>query len=344
MNRTQICPIVFADIVGSSKVAEDHLKKHLNVLVHRLLDEIKGRFQVVLTKHTGDGFFVCGVDAMEMAEAALTVKDRFRNTDWLRIGFSEPIAIRIGVDLQKVNLIEENGSVIDVASGGIDRAARIEPVVASNEVWCSDHFFSQLRREQVRNIAGTAIGKKQLAKGAGEADLFSLHWAHETGATPAQNADERSATSGIPVMIPTLRRKIADAERDKFAVEAFQRISTYFGEALKAMEAHQRPHVECRYTQVSPTKFAAEVYVDGKSVERCKIWLGGRGQEICYSQGYFQLDQDSSYNEALHVEDDGRGIFFRPMGMLTMGRQSQRLGSKDAALYLWEAFTRQLSQ
>lgn len=46
MLRTQICPIIFTDVVGSSKITDDRLKLHLNTLLHRLLDEIKGRFQV----------------------------------------------------------------------------------------------------------------------------------------------------------------------------------------------------------------------------------------------------------------------------------------------------------
>lgn len=79
-----------------------------------------------------------------MAEAALSVKDRFHTTNWRRSGFSDPVAIRIGVDLQKVTMVEESGEVVDVASSGIDRAARIEAVVKPNQVWCSDHYFAQL--------------------------------------------------------------------------------------------------------------------------------------------------------------------------------------------------------
>lgn len=344
MNRTQICPIIFADIVGSSKITADRLKRDLNLLVHRLLDEIKGRFQVLPTKHTGDGFFICGVDVTEMAEAALTVRDRFRNTDWVRAGFSDPIAIRIGLDLQKVNLIEENGQIIDVASGGIDQAARIEPVVAPNEVWCSDHFFSQLRRENVSNIGGTSIGTKALAKGAGEANLFALHWSHEEIPQPVpQTTEPPPVRSGIAISIPRIKRSISDAERDQFAVEAIQEISTYFQEALGVLERDQQPHVQCRHTPVTPHKFTAEVYVDGKSVGRCKIWLSGRGREICYSQGHFQIDQDNSYNESLHVGDDGRNIYLKAMGMAMIGQGQESISVRNAAMYLWEVFTRPLS-
>lgn len=344
MNRTQICPIIFADIVGSSKITDDRLKTDLNRLVHRLLDEIKDRFQVLPTKHTGDGFFVCGVDGAEMAEAALSVRDHFRKTDWVRAGFSGPVAIRICIDLQKVNLIEENGRILDVSSSGIDRAARIEPVVAPNEVWCTDHFFSQLRAENVRNIGGTAIGVKQLAKGAGEANLFALHWSHEAIPQPVpQTTEPPPVRSGIAISIPRIKRSISDVERDQFAAEAIQEISTYFQEALGVLERDQHPHVQCRHTQVTPNKFTAEVYVDGKNVGRCKIWLSGRGREICYSQGHFQIDQDNGYNESLHVHDDGRDIYLKAMGMVMMGQGQEPLSVKNAAMYLWEAFTRPLS-
>ncbi|MBC7953172.1 MAG: hypothetical protein H7Z12_15300 [Rhodospirillaceae bacterium] len=312
-------------------------------MIHRLLEEIKGRFQILIAKHTGDGFFICGVDATEMAEAALSVKDRFRTTDWQRNDFPDPVAIRICVDLQKVTLVEEAGSIVDVTSSGIDRAARIEPVVDPNQVWCSDHYFAQLRREHVRNIAGTGIGRRQLAKGAGESDLFALHWAHETISPPVPAHQQSVVAPQSSATIPRIKRKIGDAERDQFAADGFGDITRYFEAALKQAEGDQAPHVQCRFSPVDATKFTAEIYVDGKSRTRCKIWLAGTGREIRFSHGQAQIDHDGSYNESLHVDDDGIDIFFKAMGMAFMGREREPLAPAQAAEYLWEAFTRYLT-
>lgn len=344
ITRTQICPLIFADIARSSKITDDRLKADLNRFIQSLLDETNARFQVVLTKHTGDGFLICGTDATEMAEAALSARDRFRNMDWLRRGYSEPVAIRIGVDLQKVTLIEQGGVVNDVSGAGVDRAARIEPVVSENEVWCSDHFVGQLRHEHVHNIIDVPVGLRQLAKGAGEVALYALHWAHEASARSTTPETVRHDGKATAVSLPRLKRRIADAEKDQFATDSLPRIAAYFRRALELLEQHQSPHVQCRFDPNSPTRFSAEIYVDGESRQQCTIWLVSQGREIRYAYGRAWMgQQDNAFNESLRVDDDGIDIFFRPLGMLFMDGNRGPLDPDQAAEYLWNAFTRYLS-
>lgn len=341
MSRTQVCPIVFADVVGSSKIVDDRLKTTLHAEVTRILDDFKGR-QVLAAKHTGDGFFVCGCDPVEMAEASLRARDRFRTTDWRRLGFPEPVRIRIGLDLGRVSLIEEGGRVVDVAGSGVDRGSRIEPVAGHNEVWCSDHLMDQLKADRVSNMVGIPLGKRSLAKGAGDEELHELRWSHEAADTPVA-APARPGPKASPEM-PKIRRNIGDAERDAFAEAALPVLAEFFRNALSLLEKDGAPHVRCRFVQVSPLKFTAEVYVDGASRQRAKVWLGGRGREVCYAQGHWSLDQDNSFNESLHVGDDGRDVFFKPLGMAMVHGQADRLDAEGAAGYLWRVFTRHLGQ
>ena len=175
--HTRLCALVMGDVVNSSRIVADTLKTQLHSVLHGRISAIGGKCQVMFEQFTGDGFFLCGNDVTEMAEAALDFRDYFQALNWKQIGFDEPVAIRIALDLNKVSVTEKDGRIIDVAGAGIDHVARIEPVVTPNQVWATQYFFNQLEREGgAANIAGTTLGRKELAKGAGVEELVRLAW------------------------------------------------------------------------------------------------------------------------------------------------------------------------
>lgn len=175
--HTRLCALVMGDVVNSSRIHADTLKTQLHSVLHGRISAIRARCQILVDQFTGDGFFLCGNDVTEMAEAALDFRDYFQALNWRQIGFDEPLAIRIGLDVNKVSVTEKDGRIIDVAGVGIDHVARIEPIVSPNQVWCTEYFFRQLEREGgAASILGRPLGKKELAKGAGEEDLLALSW------------------------------------------------------------------------------------------------------------------------------------------------------------------------
>jgi two-component system chemotaxis response regulator CheY len=174
--HTQLCALMFADVAGSSRIVNDALKSQLHMVLHGRIATIRARCQVIFAQHTGDGFFICGADVSEMADAALGVRDHFLTLDWKAMGFDQPVSIRVGLDLDKVAITEKAGNVVDVAGSGIDRAARIEPIATPGEVWCSSHFYHQLERENHGDMIGKRLGVKKLAKEFGRVELFSLGW------------------------------------------------------------------------------------------------------------------------------------------------------------------------
>lgn len=175
--NTRLCALVMGDVVNSSRIHADTLKTQLHSVLHGRISAIRSKCQIMVDQFTGDGFFLCGNDVTEMAEAALDFRDYFQALNWKQIGFDEPLAIRIALDLNKVSVTEKDNRIIDVAGSGIDHVARIEPVVTPNQVWCSEFFFRQLEREGGgANIMGTPLGRKDLAKGAGDDELVRLAW------------------------------------------------------------------------------------------------------------------------------------------------------------------------
>ena len=175
--HTRLCALVMGDVVNSSGIVADTLKAQLHSVLHGRISAIRARNQILLDQFTGDGFFLCGNDVSEMAEAALEFRDYFQSLNWRQIGFDDPVAIRIALDVNKVSVTEKEGRVVDVAGAGIDHVARIEPVVTPNQVWCTEYFFRQLEREGgSARIFGRPLGARDLAKGAGSEQLVGLSW------------------------------------------------------------------------------------------------------------------------------------------------------------------------
>lgn len=333
MASTQLCALIFADIVRSSDIKSDDLKTKLARTNIGVLERIKADKQVLVAKNTGDGFFICGSDVAEMAEAALMIRDTYRNTDWKRFGFADNLKIRVALDLQKVNLVAEDGRTIDVTGQGVDRAARIEPIVAPNEVWCSDRFATQLAHEHISNIVSQKLGSKPLAKGAGDEFISELRWVSEAPKSPPETDTPSRQMPG-----PRIPRRINRQEMDKFIEEGFSCVRTYFKDTLASLQSADHSHVSYRLKDFGEAKFTADVYVDGECAARCKVWLAGDGNEIRYSSGRYDINEDNSYNEAIHVNNDGVEIFLQAIGMSMMSGAKDKLLLDDVGKHVWSLF------
>ena len=67
------------------------------------------------------------------------------------------------------------------------------------------------------------------------------------------------------------------------------------------------------------------------------------GQGIYYSTNAHNIENDNSYNDCLHAEDDGVDIFLTSLGFHRVEDQyPEHLGQPDAADYMWNEFARSL--
>lgn len=174
-SESRVCGILFADVVGSSKIVGDALKSELAGVVHIFARQSSASSGVHYVNTWGDGITIIGNTATTIAEEALRLQDRFRNEDWTRKGFPSPVEVRIGLDMNSVSISWEGGKVASVSGQGIDAASRIEPKVAPNRIWCSPAFRHVLGAEGASNFHLTSIGTIELPKGAGSIELFDLH-------------------------------------------------------------------------------------------------------------------------------------------------------------------------
>ena len=326
--RSQICAILFADIVNSSNIKADAHKRTLASFLERIFADTQSRVDAVHAKFLGDGFMIVASSAAELASAALRVRDEFRNRDWMNDGFNSQVQIRIGLHLGTVLI---TGG--DVAGAAVDQASRVEPVTAPNSVYCTSHFHQQLEADRVQNMVGTSVGTVPLAKNSGEAELFELEWQGVTTKSDVPVSDQS--------YMPTVRRSISDKERDDYLTEAFETIRSYFTRSLNEL-ASRNTHVETRIQEISPIKFLCKIYVDGDERSSCVVRCSagsGRDGEIQYEQNPREISSDSSYNEVIWVKDDGATIFLEALGMqlhYTGGQMNVQMEPKEAGEHLWK--------
>jgi hypothetical protein len=238
----------------------------------------------------------------------------------------------------------QDGTIEDAIGIAVDTTARIEPVTEPNAVFCSGSFYSLLHQRPLGKITGIPRGHQALAKQYGEMELYELRWTHESGIkeTPAPQS---SAMPSIPM--PTIKKPFTDKDRKDFYLYAFKIIKSYFDEATKQLHKGV-PEVEATITTMGDIKFTCEIYLNGEFKSRCKIWIGSmmgsRHECISYSENYRSVDDDSTWNDMLVIEEEGQKMFLRSsLGATTVMQRgpnpTKPSTPEQIAEYLWIRLT-----
>ncbi|MEO8210191.1 MAG: hypothetical protein ABI840_06495, partial [bacterium] len=97
--------------------------------------------------------------------------------------------------------------------------------------------------------------------------------------------------------------------------------------------------------EVTTNKFVVKIYVDGDIKSVCKIWIGtgfSSNYSILYleSNSNLNFDNDNSYNDSAHIEDNGRKIYFKILNMgyriVDKNINLEEATGKDLAIYFWK--------
>lgn len=148
--------------------------------------------------------------------------------------------------------------------------------------------------------------------------------------------DSNSEELNIP--LPRLKKHVTQREKDIFLKRVFAEVLSYFKEALAKLETHHEG-IETDLEEIHKFKFTCKVYLDGEVGAECKIWLGGpTSPGISYAEGRnIDINNDSSYNDWLSVEDDGSDVFLRAssMNVFRSTEKTQFTTGSEGAEYLW---------
>ena len=148
------------------------------------------------------------------------------------------------------------------------------------------------------------------------------------------NSSEKPRSSNLRI-----KKSYSERDKDEFLEESFEYIANFFEGSLQELE-HRNIPISTKFKRIDSNHFTAIIYMNGKVVSECKIWLGGRQGftgGIVYSSN--TSSNDNSYNESMSLKEDGYSLFLSPMGIAMLGRKSSEkelLSQQGAAEYFWE--------
>jgi len=132
-----------------------------------------------------------------------------------------------------------------------------------------------------------------------------------------------------------VRKAFTEADKDQFIDKAFEYIAHYFENSLDELEK-RNSHIKTAFKRIDAHKFSSVIYLDGSTVSKCSIWLGGFGEkanEIRYSMSE---NPYNSFNESLAVEEGEQMLGLRPHAKLFgYGEDKQNLTFEGAAECYW---------
>jgi TIR domain len=147
---------------------------------------------------------------------------------------------------------------------------------------------------------------------------------------------------------PKLRRAATDFDKLEFMREAFAAIRSYFQAALEEI-GQDNDAVEYNYAPHTDSEFIAEIFVNGSSTCRCRIWQGGMlsNDGISYAEGRHY--SDTSCNESLVLSEDRGELHLTSLmgigfGRLDLSFDLKRMSQEQAAEYLWRRFVAPLER
>ncbi len=337
-DREQICAILYCDVVKSSNIPDGPVKRELSDIINTLMKEAATpKFGAFYIGDRGDGFLALVGSATKGAELALHIRDVFRNNNWRGVGSEKPIGIRVGLDMGLANITEDESGKARVHGSAVDKGARIEPAATPNSVFGTVLFMQHFDTEGASHIHGNSVGVVELPKDAGSEELFELFREHEVAVTLTTTPKPKQQTRSV-------RRPATDEEVMGFVKSAFAETEKIFRSKLSELEASDPDHVQTEFEQYPNARFTAKVFVNGNLLSQCKIWMSlerRHGNSIKYYSGHdVNIYDDSTLNEQVYAEDDGRRLFFKGLGMPMIGDNCQDMDEGEAAAYLWKIFER----
>jgi class 3 adenylate cyclase len=172
----QICTAVFADAVGFSRLREREVPLFARHYLSSAMSALQSNTIVPLVKNTwGDGLYLVFESVRDAGVFALDFRDRIVSTDWQQLGLSAALNVRIGIHAGPLYRIYD--PVIgqwSYTGAHVTRAARLEPSTDPGKVFATLPFVALAAAERTTEFYCRSAGRRELAKGAGELELFEL--------------------------------------------------------------------------------------------------------------------------------------------------------------------------
>jgi class 3 adenylate cyclase len=161
----EIRALLFADAEGFSKLSDKEVPlfaRHFLGLAGKLTRESAHR---PLTKNTwGDGLYFVFSNVGDAGQFALDLRDAVSNVDWSKDGLPS-LNLRIGLHAGPVYFcLDPVTQCTTYIGANVSRAARIEPITPTGQVYASQAFAALAAAEGVKEFRCDYVGQTSMAK------------------------------------------------------------------------------------------------------------------------------------------------------------------------------------
>lgn len=165
----------------------------------------------------------------------------------------------------------------------------------------------------------------------------------ETNKSSRKEIDRRLAE--LKAYIPKLVTQPTELDQRRFLRASFVSICEYFVQAGELFEK-SNARVNLEWSKIDAEKFRCEMFVDGRQITGCRIWIGTGSFDsgIHYFQGREVSNEFNARNETLVVDTSSADKDLRLKGVLGISA-SETIECADAqtvAQILWKRFVKQL--
>ncbi len=157
--RSQPAAILFADVVGYSKLHDDETPRFVNQV---LAEVAKLSPQAPVKETWGDGLFFSFDSVKEAGIFALKLQ---RTVEDSRPAFSVPLQLRVGLHYGPVYLMRDPITELPKRTGShVVHAARLEPKTPEGQVYASEAFAAQAALEDIEEFSCMFVEQLDLDK------------------------------------------------------------------------------------------------------------------------------------------------------------------------------------
>jgi class 3 adenylate cyclase len=179
----QTIAILFADMVGYSKLAEEQVPSYVRGFLSGVSQTLAASAVEPLYKNTwGDAICLAFDDAVGAAECAISLRDMVRRTDWSRLNLPRSLSVRIGLHAGPVYCVQEPLlDRLNVFGFHVNQAARIEPITSPGNVYASESFAALLLIDPRNRLDCRYVGDIVLPKNFGTYRIYHIKRRTEVG-------------------------------------------------------------------------------------------------------------------------------------------------------------------
>lgn len=174
--RRVVRALVFADVAGFSRLADDEVETYDRHVLTALAATIDRFGDAVLLRETwGDGIYLVIDEVPTAAACALALQRTIADIDLGGLGLGELRGLRVGAHVGPV--LSGWDPITDrlrVSGRHVTTTARIEPRTPEGDVYVTEHFAAAVVLAAAGEIACQYVGRVPAAKDYGELPMYLL--------------------------------------------------------------------------------------------------------------------------------------------------------------------------